>query len=261
MSSGAALLLRSVGKSFGGRKVLESIDLDIPAGQFVTIIGPSGVGKSTLLRIIARLEAPTTGRVELESRDDRPDIRMMFQEDRLMPWRTVLRNVTLGLSGRDDDARRLLTAVGLAGRENDYPIVLSGGQRQRVALARALIHEPALLLLDEPFGALDAITRATMQLLLQDMLSVCPRTVVLVTHDVEEALLLSDRVLLLSASGIARDITIDRPRPRHRGDAVLAALKEELFEGLLAGADSGSQPLQTLPQKDVVHVAGSQRSF
>jgi sulfonate transport system ATP-binding protein len=158
----------------------------------------------------------------------------MFQEDRLMPWRSVLRNVTLGLRGRDEDARSLLAAVGLAGREKDFPVVLSGGQRQRVALARALIHEPELLLLDEPFGALDAITRAAMQLLLLDLLARRPRTVVLVTHDVEEALLLSDRVLLLQAGGIARDIRIETPRPRHRGDPSLAALKEELLDGLLA---------------------------
>jgi sulfonate transport system ATP-binding protein len=163
----------------------------------------------------------------------------MFQEDRLMPWRTVLRNVTLGLRQRDDDARRLLAAVGLAGREADFPSVLSGGQRQRVALARALIHEPEVLLLDEPFGALDAITRAAMQLLLQGLLARRPRTVVLVTHDVEEALLLSDRVLVMRDQRIVRDLSITQARPRHRGDPALAALKEELLDDLLAAEAQG----------------------
>jgi sulfonate transport system ATP-binding protein len=139
----------------------------------------------------------------------------------------------LGIKGRRDDAGRILDAVGLHGRDSEFPVGLSGGQRQRVALARALIHEPDLLLLDEPFGALDAITRAAMQLLLGQLLVARPRTVVLVTHDVEEALLLSDRVLLVKDGGIARDLVFDQPRPRHRGDPVLSALKEELLDGLL----------------------------
>ncbi|TSD57037.1 ABC transporter ATP-binding protein [Variovorax sp. KBS0712] len=232
--SGDGLSLRGVGKAFGERTVLHEVDLEIPAGQFIALIGASGVGKSTLLRIVAGLEPPTSGRVELRSNHPSPDIRMMFQEDRLMPWRTVLRNVTLGLRGRDDDARALLAAVGLAGRDKDYPVVLSGGQRQRVALARALIHEPELLLLDEPFGALDAITRTSMQLLLEGLLARRPRTVLLVTHDVEEALVLADRVLLMRDGRVARDLFIDHERPRHRGDPELAALKEELLEGLVS---------------------------
>jgi sulfonate transport system ATP-binding protein len=231
--SGAEVRLRAVSKSFGAREVLNRLDLDVAAGQFVSIIGPSGAGKSTLLRLIAGLDAPTGGRIELRTAGNKSDVRMMFQEDRLLPWRTVLRNVVLGLKGRENQATGILRAVGLQGRENDFPIGLSGGQRQRVALARALIHEPDLLLLDEPFGALDAITRATMQLLLEQLLAVRPRTVMLVTHDVEEALLLSDRVLLVRDGGIARDLAFDRPRPRHRGDPYLAALKEELLDGLL----------------------------
>jgi sulfonate transport system ATP-binding protein len=174
----------------------------------------------------------------------------MFQEDRLLPWRTVLRNVTLGLKGCKRKAEAILRAVGLEGRENEFPVGLSGGQRQRVSLARALIHEPDLLLLDEPFGALDAITRAAMQLLLERLLVARPRTVVLVTHDVEEALLLSDRVLVIKDGGVARDLVFARPRPRLRGDPALAALKEELLDGLL----TGSLPLERrLPQHQPAH--------
>ena len=241
-TTGAAIRLRGIGKSFGSRQVLSDIDLDIPAGQFVSLIGPSGAGKSTLLRIVAGLESPSIGRVELASASPRPDVRMMFQEDRLMPWRSVLANVTLGLNEREHQAgaTALLDAVGLAGREGDYPIVLSGGQRQRVALARALIHEPELLLLDEPFGALDAITRASMQLLLEGLLARRPRTVLLVTHDVEEALLLSDRVLVLRDNRVVHDISVDKARPRHRGDPQLAELKEELLDELLA-AESAAE--------------------
>jgi sulfonate transport system ATP-binding protein len=240
--SGAEVSFRGVGKAFGARQVLSRIDLDIAAGQFVSIIGPSGVGKSTLLRLAAGLERPSAGRIELRSKSPRPDVRMMFQEDRLLPWRTVLRNVTLGLKGREQEARGILRAVGLEGREHEFPVVLSGGQRQRVALARALIHEPDILLLDEPFGALDAITRAAMQLLLAHLLAARPRTVILVTHDVEEALVLSDRVLLMRDGGIARDLVLDQPRPRHRGDPVLAALKEELLDGLIAAETARELP-------------------
>jgi sulfonate transport system ATP-binding protein len=240
--SGAEVSFRGVGKAFGARRVLSRIDLDIAAGQFVSIIGPSGVGKSTLLRLAAGLEGPSAGRIELRSKSPRPDVRMMFQEDRLLPWRTVLRNVTLGLKGREQEARGILRAVGLEGREHEFPVVLSGGQRQRVALARALIHEPDILLLDEPFGALDAITRAAMQLLLAHLLAARPRTVILVTHDVEEALVLSDRVLLMRDGGIARDLVLDQPRPRHRGDPVLAALKEELLDGLIAAETAREVP-------------------
>lgn len=245
---GASVSIRNLGRSFRDKRVLDAIDLDIAPGEFVSLIGASGVGKSTLLKIIAGLDKPTSGDVEISVPAGRADVRMMFQEDRLLPWRNVLGNVTLGTRQQEADARDLLGAVGLAGREEDYPSVLSGGQRQRAALARALLHHPQLLLLDEPFGALDALTRASMQELLSDILKKAPRTVILVTHDVEEALLLSDRIIVMRAGRIARDLQMSASRPRARGDADLAHLKEELISGLLhdsvlpAGASRAERP-------------------
>ncbi|WP_229166675.1 MULTISPECIES: ABC transporter ATP-binding protein [Bradyrhizobium] len=231
--SGASVSLRSVGKSFAGRTVLDGVDLEIAAGEFVSIIGPSGAGKSTLLRLVAGLDAPTRGRIELRATGHKADVRLMFQEDRLLPWRPVLGNVLLGIKGRKQDAGRILEAVGLQGRESEFPIGLSGGQRQRVALARALIHDRICCCSTSRSERSTPSPGAAMQLLLEQLLVARPRTVVLVTHDVEEALLLSDRVLLVKDGGIARDLSFDQPRPRHRGDPALSALKEELLDGLL----------------------------
>lgn len=229
------IALRGLSKSFGSRHVLKQLDLDVPAGQFISLIGPSGAGKSTLLRLIAGLDPATSGHMRLHTASGQPaQVRVMFQEDRLLPWQSVIDNVTLGARDQHSEALQLLRAVGLQGHEQDYPPTLSGGQKQRVALARALLRRPDVLLLDEPFGALDAITRVSMQLLLFDMLRDHPCTVVLVTHDVEEAVVLSNRILVLRDGGIAKDLALDGDIPRDRGLARLAALKSQLINELLA---------------------------
>lgn len=237
--AGARLLLDAVGRRYGDRRVLENLDLEVEPGSFVSFLGPSGAGKSTLLRIVAGLERPSAGSVELRGTGPEPvTARMMFQEDRLLPWRSVENNVLLGVGGRREEARALLEAVGLAGRGGAWPAELSGGQRQRVALARALLHQPELLLLDEPFGALDAITRIAMQQLVERLWLDQPRTVLLVTHDVEEALVLSDRVLVLAGGSVGRDLRIDLPRGGRRGHPRLVAWKEEILQGLLEPASA-----------------------
>ena len=214
---------------------MQDLNIEIEAGEFVALIGPSGGGKTTLLRIVAGLETPTDGDVTVQKTDGGDATsRVMFQEDRLIPWRRVLDNVSLGLPKAElARAKYYLKAVGLEDRYNDWPVVLSGGQKQRVALARALTHRPDLLLLDEPFGALDALTRAGMQKLLEELWQREQSTVLLVTHDVEEALLLADRVLVLQDGQLITDLRIDLPRPRHRGNPWLATHKEELLEKLL----------------------------
>ncbi|WP_190815770.1 ABC transporter ATP-binding protein [Saccharopolyspora pogona] len=225
--------LRGLTKTYD-HPVLASLDLDVAAGSFVSLIGASGTGKSTLLRLVAGLERTDDGEIGLSRPEGgEPRVRTMFQEDRLLPWQRVEANVRLGLP-RAADVTELLNAVGLAGRERAWPSDLSGGQRQRVALARALAHRPDLLLLDEPFGALDALTRVRMQLLLEGLWQERGSTVLLVTHDVDEALALSDRVLVLAGGRIVRDLAVDLPRPRRRDDERLARWRAELLDELLA---------------------------
>lgn len=231
----ATVQLTKLSKSFGERQVLKEINLVIEHGEFVALIGPSGGGKTTLLRVVAGLEQPTDGLITVQKDDaSTPTIRVMFQEDRLLPWRRVLGNVALGLPKEElPRAHHFIEAVGLGDRKRDYPVILSGGQKQRVALARALAHQPDLLLLDEPFGALDALTRAEMQRLLEQLWQKERRTVLLITHDVEEALLLADRVIVLQEGNLVTDLRVDLARPRHRADAWLATKKEELLNKLL----------------------------
>lgn len=223
---GVALALHQVRKSFGTRRVLDGIDLTLAPGEFVAVVGRSGCGKSTLLRAIAGLDRLDTGAIQGSGA-----MRMMFQEARLLPWKSVLDNVRLG-TGNSQAAMAALQAVGLAGRAADWPAALSGGQKQRVALARALVHRPPLLLLDEPLGALDALTRIEMQRLIESLWLARGFTAVLVTHDVQEAIALADRVLVIEQGQIALDVTIDLPRPRRR-DAAFAALETRLLDRLL----------------------------
>jgi len=198
---GIPLVVRNLQKTFGARQVLRDIDLHIPAGQFVAVVGRSGCGKSTLLRLLAGLDQPTGGDLLAGAAplsDAREDTRLMFQEARLLPWKKIIDNVGLGLKGNwRPQALEALDAVGLADRANEWPAALSGGQKQRVALARALIHQPRLLLLDEPLGALDALTRIEMQQLIERLWQQHGFTVLLVTHDVSEAVAIADRVILI----------------------------------------------------------------
>lgn len=230
-----AVQLRRIGKQYGERVVLDGIDLSIAHGSFVTIVGRSGCGKSTLLRVVAQLELPSVGTLVKKNRHGGVlDTRIMYQDARLLPWKTVLQNVMLGLgpAGRDD-ARAVLDDVGLLSRANDWPAQLSGGQRQRVALARALVHRPELLLLDEPLGALDALTRMEMHALIERLRREYGFTALLVTHDVQEAVALGDRVLLLENGRVALDQNVDLGRPRTRASAPFAAMEEAVLSRLL----------------------------
>ena len=237
-ATGLGVRLDGLGKRFGERAVLEGIALDIRAGDFVAIVGRSGCGKSTLLRLLAGLETPSTGAVTLDGAPlaaRRDDVRIMFQEARLLPWRTVLQNVQLGLETKDATrrAREALAQVGLADRADDWPAVLSGGQRQRVALARALVHRPRLLLLDEPLGALDALTRIEMQRLIESVWRELRFTAVLVTHDVAEAVALADRVLLVEDGRITLDEPVALARPRAHGSPAFAELEGRVLSRVL----------------------------
>ncbi len=237
-SSGIPLSVHDVYKYFDDKQVLHGINLDVKAGTFVAIVGKSGSGKTTLLRLISGLDIPDKGEIHLadkrlEGRNDQ--IRIMFQDARLLPWRSVIENVAIGLRGDwRASATETLEHVGLASRVDEWPNLLSGGERQRVALARALVTRPPLLLLDEPLGALDALTRIEMQRLIERLWLEDGFTAVLITHDVEEAIALSDRVVLLEHGKIALDLEIDLPRPRPRGSAQFAALKERVLSRVMA---------------------------
>jgi NitT/TauT family transport system ATP-binding protein len=243
--------LDGVGQVFDGREgsitALEKIDLHVRAGEFVTLIGRSGCGKSTLLRLIAGLLSPTSGTVEVAGQPvtgPRQDVSFMFQRPALLPWRSVLSNVLLPVeldrSARDkaayqDRAHELLELVGLQGFERRLPHELSGGMQQRVSLCRSLIQSPRVMLMDEPFSALDAITRTELSEELQRVQLEQPRAVVFVTHSIDEAVLLADRIVVLSPrpGRIHRVVDVDLPRPRALGQVELDQVSREL-RGLLA---------------------------
>jgi len=237
---GLRISISRLAKRFGEREVLHGLDLDIDGGQFVAIVGRSGCGKSTLLRLLAGLDDPSGGNIRLDGREKRDlidDVRMMFQDARLLPWRTVIQNVALGLAGSKTEIREralaVLAQVGLADRADEWPNRLSGGERQRVALARALIHRPRLLLLDEPLGALDALTRIEMRRLIEQIWRQHQFTAVLVTHDVSEAVALADRILLIEDGRITLDETVQLARPREHGESHFARLEGRVLKRLM----------------------------
>lgn len=222
----SSLRINSVSKRFGSLEVLRGIDIDIESGQFVSIVGPSGCGKSTLMRIIAGLESPDTGDVRVKGVPvvkPGSDRGFVFQSDNLLPWKTIWDNVTLGLrlqgclnKETERRAQNLLNIIGLEGFEKYWPGQLSGGMRQRVNLARALAIDPAVLLMDEPFSALDAQTREIMQTELLRIWELGQKTVLFITHQIDEAVFLADRVVVLGRrpGWIKEEMVVDLPRPR-----------------------------------------------
>ncbi|MFD7135744.1 ABC transporter ATP-binding protein [Streptomyces sp. NPDC059894] len=223
-----AVEVSALRKAFGPRAVLDGLDLTIGRGEFVAMLGASGSGKTTLLRILGALDSADAGRVLV------PGARtVVFQEPRLVPSKRVLANVTVALP-RTESARgrRALAEVGLEGHARAWPATLSGGEAQRVALARALVREPELLLLDEPFAALDALTRLRMQDLVGELCRAHRPAVLLVTHDVDEAVRLADRVCVLRDGRLVTDEPVDVPRPRDPGHRSFAALRRRLLNDL-----------------------------
>jgi sulfonate transport system ATP-binding protein len=218
--------VRGLSRSFEGRVVIESLNLDVAAGEFLALIGRSGSGKSTLLRAIGGLDDQQGDNVSV-----RGSAAIAFQDARLLPWRRVLANVSMGLRTDDPirDARSALREVGLSERASDWPATLSGGESQRASLARALVRRPSLLLLDEPFSALDALTRMAMHDLLLRLWAHHHPAVLLVTHDVDEAVELADRVVVLRGGRIAFETLVEAERPRHRDDARIWELRGRLL--------------------------------
>jgi len=229
MSTSADVIVRHLSKSFGARRVLNDINLALRRGEFVALVGASGSGKTTLLRMLGGLSAPDAGEVLVPERRT-----FVFQEPRLIQSSRVWRNVVVGLRGADAQrsvADAMLGEVGLSGHENDWPATLSGGEAQRVAIARALVRRPQLLLLDEPFGALDALTRMNMHALLARLCSVYQPTTLLVTHDVDEALFLADRIMVLRDGSVAEELINPAPRPRTLRDTS-SELRAEVLKQL-----------------------------
>ncbi|HTW06238.1 MAG TPA: ABC transporter ATP-binding protein [Acidimicrobiales bacterium] len=227
--TGAVVHVRDLCRHFDGRPVLRSVGFDIMAGEFVALLGRSGSGKTTVLRALAGLDRHVTGEVIVKG-----NVALAFQEPRLLPWKKVLPNVALGLRSREPGtvARRALEEVGLAQRTNAWPLTLSGGEAQRASLARALVREPQLLLLDEPFCALDALTRLAMHDLVLRLWDHHRPSVLMVTHDVDEALALADRALVLKDGRIAKEFGVEASRPRDRDHPDLQKLRHQLLAEL-----------------------------
>ncbi|MFD5030896.1 ABC transporter ATP-binding protein [Streptomyces sp. NPDC058220] len=236
-SSGPAVRVEGLTRSFDGRPVIDQLDLTLRPGEFTALLGRSGCGKSTLLRVLAGLDRDIEGTVLVPKRRA-----VAFQAPRLMPWKRVWRNVLLGLDGKPERAvaESALAEVGLSHRSGAWPKTLSGGEAQRASLARALVREPDLLLLDEPFGALDALTRIKAQRLVAELWQRRGCAVLLVTHDVEEALLLADRALVMRDGVIAYETPVALERPRSVGDPGFAALRSRLLTEL--GVDEPAAP-------------------
>jgi sulfonate transport system ATP-binding protein len=240
-SSTTHIRLENIKKTYDQRTVLKGINLEIASGEFIAIVGKSGCGKSTLMRLIAGLEKCSEGAVIINDKKLttlNTDARIMFQDGRLLPWKRVIDNIGIGLHGDwKERAKEALSNVGLEDRQKDWPKKLSGGQKQRVALARALVHQPQLLLLDEPLGALDALTRIEMQHLIESIWKKKNITSILVTHDVEEAVALADRVIIIDDGQIVMNKRIDLSRPRQRTNANFTTYVEEILEKIMGPID------------------------
>jgi len=246
VTAAPAVSIRGVSRTFGEREVLRGLDLDLRPGEFVALLGRSGSGKSTLLRALAGLDPAVLGDIIVPAARS-----VVFQDPRLLPWASILDNVVLGLDGtrRGSTAagREALDEVGLGGHEGDWPKTLSGGEAQRASLARALVRSPKLLLLDEPFGALDALTRIRMHALVQQLHARHQPAVLLVTHDVDEAVVLADRVLVLTDGRFSLDVPVDAASPRLRSDPEIIALRSRLLAelGVDEAAEGAHRPVPT----------------
>jgi sulfonate transport system ATP-binding protein len=258
----------------GSLRVLQDVALRLPAGEFVSIVGASGCGKSTLLRLVLGLDTDYDGRITLG--DDAIagpglDRGIVFQDHRLFPWLTVERNIAVGLRNADGSAARKrdlvaehVALVGLEGFEKSFPHQISGGMAQRVAIARGLVNRPRVLLLDEPFGALDALTRARLQAELQRIWQKERITMLLVTHDVEEAVFLGDRVVVMQPhpGRIRRIVPVDLPRPRNRSDPAFIRIRDDVLADFLDPAERGTADVRPAPAPaPVFPVPGARLQF
>lgn len=222
-----AVRVRNLRRSFGDRVVIDQLELDVRPAEIVALVGASGCGKTTLLRILAGQDREAAGEIDVPS-----GRAVVYQEPRLLPWRKIADNVSIGMPRRAGRtaARATLVEVGLAGRDRAWPNQLSGGEAARVALARALVREPELLLLDEPFAALDALTRLRMHGLLRNLWERHRPAVVMVTHDVDEAVVLADRVVVMADGRIVAELEITEPHPRARGNPALLRSRDRILE-------------------------------